>query len=121
MFGFENGMMDSGGWGIMRNGGDAVEWHMGALGVVGAILGIVLWALVAATLVLTIITLVRRLRHPLGSVLVERPAAGIEVAPGQPGGEGPSPAALRILDDRYALGEISQEEYSERRRILTGS
>jgi putative membrane protein len=115
MFGFETGMMDSGGWSFLRNGGDVVEWHMGALGVAGAVLGVILWALVVVTLVLTIITLIHRLRNPIGSPSPERPAVGA----GQT--VGASQAALRILDDRYALGEISQEEYMERRRTLTGS
>ncbi len=138
MFGFENGMMDSGGgWSVVRNGGDVVEWHMGALGVAGAVLGAILWALVVVALVLTIITLVRRLRNPLGNGAVHSapmwagtptravaspegaPVSGVEAASGQPAGV--SPAALRILEDRYALGEITHEEYLERRRTLTGN
>jgi uncharacterized membrane protein len=113
MFGFENGIMASGdGWSVVRNGGDVIEWHMGALGVAGVVLGAILWVLVVVTLVLTIITLARRLRHPLGSAPTERSVTG------QPG---VSSAALRILDDRFALGEITQDEYLERRRTLTGN
>ncbi len=39
------------------------------------------------------------------------------------GGTGPQQQgsrALDILDERFARGEIDQEEYEERRRILTG-
>jgi len=36
-------------------------------------------------------------------------------------GEHPSPGPLEILDERFARGEISAEEYAERRRVLKGT
>jgi putative membrane protein len=36
-------------------------------------------------------------------------------------GEHPTPGPLEILDARFARGEISAEEYAERRRILQGT
>lgn len=40
---------------------------------------------------------------------------------GGPGGSERKPSPLDILDERFARGEISQEEYEERRRTLIGS
>lgn len=41
------------------------------------------------------------------------------------GGTGPhpgrEPGAMDILDERFARGEISEEEYTERRRVLQGA
>jgi len=42
-------------------------------------------------------------------------------AGGGPGGSERKPSPLDILDERFARGEISQEEYEERRRTLIGS
>lgn len=36
-------------------------------------------------------------------------------------GERPSPGPLEILDERFARGEISAEEYAERRQVLQRS
>ncbi len=36
-------------------------------------------------------------------------------------GERSSPGPLEILDERFARGEISAEEYAERRQVLQGS
>jgi putative membrane protein len=38
--------------------------------------------------------------------------------PGSPSGHGP--AAIRILEERYARGEIPREEFLERRAVLRG-
>ena len=34
------------------------------------------------------------------------------------GGGGAEPTARRVLDERFARGELSAEEYEERRRVL---
>ena len=36
------------------------------------------------------------------------------------GSGGGSSSALRVLEERYARGEISAEEFAERRRVLVG-
>ncbi|MDI6716237.1 MAG: SHOCT domain-containing protein [Actinomycetota bacterium] len=45
-----------------------------------------------------------------------------QVSLGRYGPPGPTPSdrALETLNERYARGEISKEEYEERKRILTG-
>ena len=45
----------------------------------------------------------------------DSPALGAEREPIAPGGTG-----LEVLDGRYARGEITREEYIERRRDLAG-
>jgi len=36
-------------------------------------------------------------------------------------GEGPSPDARTILENRFARGEISEDEFEQRKRVLTSS
>jgi uncharacterized membrane protein len=139
MFGFINGMMASGqGYRTLDNGRDVIEMHPGALGIVAGILGIILWVLAATALVLAIITMIRRLKRPgtppvteamavvpvVPVAPVEQPAETAAVA--EPALSGPAEtdaaaaSALQILNDRFARGEIGQEEYVERRKTLTG-
>jgi putative membrane protein len=67
--------------------------------VIGGFLWLVFWV---AVVVLIVALLRGRHRHPHG-----------EDAPG-------SPDAVRVLEDRYARGEISREEFLERRAVLKG-
>jgi|WetSurMetagenome_2_1015567.scaffolds.fasta_scaffold05482_5 uncharacterized membrane protein len=139
MFGFIHGMMASGqGYRTLENGRDVIEMHPGALGIVAGILGIILWVLVATALVLAIVTMIRRLKRPgmppvteamavVPPVLaapIEAPAETASVVEPAPSGPAETDAmaanALQILNDRFARGEIGQEEYVERRKTLTG-
>lgn len=62
-----------------------------------------LWLLIIAVLVVGVVWLVR--------ALSERSSRG-------EGGGGSDSSALRILEERYARGEIDQDEFEERRRTL---
>jgi uncharacterized membrane protein len=91
--------------------------HVGPFGIVGMVLCIVLWAALVTALVLVIIALVRRLGHSGTDqgVLASQPADA------QTGELTKESEALRILQERYARGEIGHEEYLERKGDLTSS
>ena len=101
MFGFGREIMEAGGQRFAEFG-----HHLGSAQIACLVLGFILWVLVVITLVLVIIKLIRRLRA---------------------GGPTPAPAgpvvdteALKILQERYARGEIDQNEYLARRKDLSG-
>jgi putative membrane protein len=70
-----------------------IAW--GGFAIFGGLLGLAFWIL----LVVAVVALVR------GS----RPAAGASGGP-----------AVRVLEERYARGEITREEFLERRTVLGG-
>lgn len=104
MFEFGREMMGQGGQRVLEFGGH----HHGSLGILCMVLGLILWALVVTTLVLLIIKLVRRLRNPCHSTAALPVAAAAD------------PGALKILEERYARGEIDQADYQARKKDLTG-
>jgi len=67
----------------------------GGLAIVGGLVGIAFWILLIALIVLV----VRGTR-------ISEPASG--------------EAAIRLLEERYARGEITQEDFLERRTVLGG-
>ena len=94
---------------MMWWGGD----HMGAGGWVGVGFMILFWIAV----VIGIIYLVRYLAHPREDRWHDRPPY-----PPAPGPQGPGQGksdALRILEERYARGDIDQEEFLRRKSDLT--
>jgi putative membrane protein len=94
---------------LLQIGGQRVEefgHHLGSVEIVGLILGLILWALVALTLVLLIIKLIRRLRSGAPAPVPAGPAVDTE--------------ALKILQERYARGEIDQNEFLARKKDLSG-
>jgi putative membrane protein len=103
MFNYGREMMQSGGQRVLESGG-----HHEPLQILCMVLGLILWALVVTTLVLLIIRLVRRLRNPCHSTV------------GPPAAASADPGALKILEERYARGEIDQADYQARKKDLTG-
>lgn len=82
-----------GGWGMMgpgMMGGFGTMWLMPVFWIL--ILGLIIWAVVA---------LVRGLSEPKGS------------------GTSRADSALNILKRRYAVGDISKEEYEDKKKDLT--
>lgn len=116
--------------GIFGSGADPVSveprvyeltGHLGAFGVVAIVLGIILWVAVMTALVLVIMELVRRQRRPLAPT-APQPFQGAMVLPGADSPATPSgPDALRMLNERYALGEIDHDDYVQRKGNLTGA
>ncbi len=89
------------------NYGEGMTWRDIGFGAGSMVLGLVWLAIAIAAVVLVILGIRWLLRH--GTV------AGL--------GSGPSPRAddsLEILRQRYAKGEIDEEEFSRRRTILGG-
>ena len=87
--------------------------HMGAGGWVGMGFMILFWIVV----VIGVVYLVRYLVHPGADRWHDRPPHWQATGPlGSPQGKSD---ALRILEERYARGEIDQEEFQRRQADLT--
>lgn len=71
-----------------------------------------IWPLIILGIVLLVAVLLR-------GTATRTPGHGGEVAPPPDGGSGRS-RAQEILDERYARGELTDEEYQERLRQLRG-
>jgi putative membrane protein len=100
-----------------QNGVVLVGRHLGALGILWTVLLIILWAGVMTALVLLIIRLLRSSPE----TRIEQTPPTPTSATNQPAEPAPRSEGLRILDERYARGEIGQDEYVERRKDLTSS
>ncbi len=90
-------------------------WHdgMGMVGWWGLGLGMLLfWGVVIGGIVLLV-------RWAVGT---RAPQGGAAAPPPRPADEhaAPGPDAHRILDERFARGEIDEEEYRHRRQVLRG-
>jgi uncharacterized membrane protein len=107
---------------------DGLHHHIGAGGIVGLVLMIILWAVVIAALVLGIRALVLHSRRsktagPTGtSALVTPPPIG-PASPERPAGTAEVPATataslMAILEERYARGEIDRDEFLQRKQDL---
>lgn len=81
-------------------------------GPAGALLALLLFVVIIAVIAL-LVTLVVRRRSRFAHQFVGGPRPGVRMGPSATNAE-----ALRILDDRFARGEIDADEYRERRDIL---
>lgn len=87
-------------------------WHdgMGYAGWWGIGLGmLVFWAIVVTAIVLLV-------RWAVGSRRQQ-----VAPPPGPPAATPPSDQAQRLLDERFARGEIDEDEYRRRRDVLRGA
>jgi putative membrane protein len=76
----------------------------------GGLFGLLVFLIFIAVIVWVILTVARERQHRHG----HHHGWG-------PGPTGPSSDALKILNERFARGEINAEEYTERRDLLKGS
>jgi uncharacterized membrane protein len=105
-------------WG--RPGFGPFGHHFGGMSIAGMILMVILWIAVIAAIVLVIRALVLHSRHHgPASNTGPIPPAGTTHTPGlAPGPTAPPSALLAILEERYARGDISREEFFQRREDL---
>jgi len=82
----------------------------------GGWIGMILMVIVWVAVVVGIIYLIRYLARRTSDGGQQRPPEGQAPAGGAPGAK---PEALRILEERYARGEIDQEEFLRRKADLT--
>lgn len=100
-------------WGPSSGGMSAAGW-------IGFALMIVFWILVVIGVVFLIRALIRGSWWRGGES-----TGGMPYGPGGQGADGPRPwmrnlDALRVLDERYARGEIDRAEYLQKRADLLG-
>jgi len=126
MFGFHYQLLTpgdrSGLFNLVDDHADRIAFKVGPLGIAATVLSFILWAALVTLLVLLAIYFVQRIRQSRGSGAFssgpERalPLHGKASAPAG----APAPELLRLLDERYAKGEIDHEDYALRKANLLG-
>lgn len=91
------------------------DWFIGIWGWIGLIFTALFWILVLVALVLLIRALVRRPQQTSDRTRIEAPKTG---GGPQPGADARA-TALRILEERYARGEIDRDEFLQKKSDLT--
>ncbi len=88
-------------------GWDGSGWGWGAWVFMGVFMVLVWGAVVTAVVLVVRAVRERHVPYPPGS----------PYPPGPPQGDG-ADHALRVLDERFARGEIDEDEYTRRRQLL---
>lgn len=91
------------------------DGHMGAAGWIGSIFMILIWILIVAGIVFLIRSFFRAPseRHP-------GYWGPLHYGHGGPGMRMGNPEAMRLLEERYARGEIDRAEFLQKKADLTG-
>lgn len=91
------------------------QHHIGAAGIVGMVLMFIVWAAVIVALVLGIRALII---HSRRNAQLATTAGTAVATDGTPAVAPETPNLLEILETRYAKGEITREEFLERKQDL---
>lgn len=107
---------------------DELVFRIGPWGIAAMVLTIILWAALVTLLVLLIVYFIKQLKHS-PTAQFPRLSGGSGAGQSHPGspatpttvGSAASAEALRLLDERYARGEMGHDEYLTRRNNLLGA
>lgn len=127
MFGFHYQLMEPGNRSGVLNlltgeNTDKIALKIGPLGIAATVLSFILWAALVTLLVLLVIYFIKRIKQGGGATgPVSAPDRGTSSGGGKEATmPGPAPELLRLLDERYAKGEIDHDDYMLRKTNLLG-
>ncbi|MCX8032517.1 MAG: SHOCT domain-containing protein [Thermoleophilia bacterium] len=107
---------------------DELVFRIGPWGIAAMVLSIILWAALVTLLVLLIVYFIKQVKH-YPTTQLGRLSGSSGAGRSHPGsfstpsaaGSPVSAEALRLLDERYARGEMGHDEYLTRRNNLLGA